>query len=168
MSRRLLKFKMNDYSGVTIVYERENENLFEVFDEYRIKCADQPRSELVAALGKMAKHVVDMCELPNYTLSSIDVIGLTVTHTAVEHQEEDVQGVVISGVRRLKNSNAPMIINTPHFTREPLSPDADKGVFSFECAIDVDRLEQLVFAYVDGERAQLDLFDEDEPEVAIG
>jgi len=111
--------------------------------------------------GEMAQYAVKICELP-------EEYQLYVLSVSISYSDEDIQGLVITCHRALKYSNAPLIINTPHFSREPYSESADPeaSVFSTECADDLDELERLAFAYLDGDRAQtsLGLEETEEPE----
>lgn len=157
--RRLLKFKHNERTGdVFVKYERGNP-ASTLRDEFTLKCGEAPRLELKAALQKMAKHAIEICELPDDFL-------LHVISVSISYSDENVQGLVITTMRSLKNSNAPMLINTPNFSREPYSEtgDPDVSIFSHKCAEDLDALEGRVFLYVEGERAQRKLDFEAQPE----
>jgi hypothetical protein len=147
--RELLKFK-KDSEGNYLVKFQENKGELKV-DTITIESTDTPRKELLDALQAMATHALSMCEFPSTW--KLNVIGVTVTHT------NDVQGLVITSSRDLEGSNAPLIINTPHFTREPYNEtdESGMGIFTGECGMALDRLEKLALKYVDGARAQLEL-----------
>lgn len=161
MNKRLLKFKYKP-GEILVKYEQSN-NSTGVNDTITLESGEEPTGELLQALQQMADHAVEICELPLSMKSGLTVRSITCTYT------NDVQGLVITTLRELDNSKSPMVINTPHFTREPYSEtDEDEmNLFSFECADDLDTLEKLVFSYINGERAQgqLDFGVQQEPEV---
>jgi len=150
MSRRLLKFKASSDGGYLAKYEVDGK---QGTDTITFESTDAPLPELNAALQKMVDHVVAIAEFPVGWRGDIKIIGVTCTYS------NDVQGLVITARRELENSNAPLIVNTPHFTREPYNEDSedDIGIFSSECGDDLDALEVQVFGYVDGDRAQKQL-----------
>ncbi len=146
MARRLLKFKANsDRTEILVKYEIDKNGAVDIVT---LESTEKPAKALFDALQAMDKHMGEIAELPaDWKLT---ILGVTVTNT------NDVQGLVITATRELENSNAPLCLNTPHFTRQPYSEgdDSGAGIFSFRCAQALDRLEKLVFAYVDGDREQ--------------
>ncbi|MFP4066236.1 MAG: hypothetical protein ACLFS5_01925 [Spirochaetaceae bacterium] len=150
--RELVKLKYKEGEGVFVEYTVDrNDN--SARDTMTLKTNDAPRRELADALQAMAPHLVEMIEAPREWLASITVRSVTVTHT------NDVQGLVITGLRELENSNAPLVINTPHFTRESYNEGGgdDIGIFTSACANALDELETLALRFVDGDRAQQEL-----------
>lgn len=151
--RRLLKFKLKD-SDVFVKYEKPSESAA-IPDTVTLESGEAPRSELRDAMKALRADVVEMTELP-IDEDELTVIGVSFTHG-------DYDGVVVTALRELENSNAPLVLNTPHFTNDE---EADVGVYSMDCQERLDDLESLVFAYVDGERQQLELEDA-EPELVL-
>jgi hypothetical protein len=164
--RRLLKFKTgSSRTEVLAQYEIDRGNPDDGMDKITLESSEMPSMAVIGALQAMARHMVDIAELPADWLDDLTIIGVTVTHT------NDVQGLVITATRKLENSNAPLVLNTPHFTRCSYNEDPvdDKGIFSGDCGDDLDALEKLVFAYVDGgERTQLTLQFTREPAAVSG
>ena len=163
MERRLLKFKYKPKDDLVLIkYEHDRKN---VTDTITLETSDKPRKELSDALQAMAEHLVDIVEAPSGWKDKITASSVTVTWN------NDVQGLVITGLRGLNNSNSPMVINTPHFTRKSYNEDSssDKNIFSFDCGAALDNLCLMVFRYVDGERKQLTLdFEEGRKRVQQG
>lgn len=146
--RRLIKYKYKD--GETLVkYETEHDEEGQ-YDTVTLETSDEPTQELYNALQGMAAHAREMIEAPQSWDEELKVLSVKLGYSG------DVQGVVITALRALENNNSPLVINTPNFTREPYNEGdaSDIGLFSAECATDLDRLEELVFRFVDGERAQ--------------
>ncbi len=125
-----------------------------IMDEFSLNSCEASKTELQTALWSMATHVIKICELPHGMRNSLTVLGVSISYN-----DDDIQGLVITCERTLTGSNSPMIINTPHFSREPYSEtsDPDIGVFSSEYADSLDDLEKRAFAHVDGDRAQREL-----------
>ncbi len=152
MARRLLKLKYKQKENLVFVkYEEDRKN--DITDTITLETTDPPRNELVSALQTMAKHLVDIIEAPGSWRDHIVITSVTVTWS------NDVQGLVITGLRTLDNSNSPMVINTPHFTRVSYNEESnsDMNIFSYDCGLDLDNLCEYVFRYVDGDRKQLTL-----------
>lgn len=152
MSRRRLRKLRWAPGEMTIRYDRVNVAT-KLMDTYTLESAETPLGELEHALQGMAEHVVEICELPEEMVSD-----LTVRSVSVSYNADGVQGLIVTALRDLENSNTPMLINTPHFSREAYSETAgDANVFSPKCGRDLDRLERCAFAYIDGERSQKEL-----------
>lgn len=164
MERRLLKFKYKPKEDLVFIkYEQTRDN--DVTDTITLETSDKPRKELSGVLQDMAEHLVDIVEAPPTWEEKITVSSVTVTWN------NDVQGLVITGLRALQLSNSPMIINTPHFTSKSYNEDSgsDKNIFSYDCGLALDKLSLMVFRYVDGERKQLTLdFEEGKKRVQQG
>jgi hypothetical protein len=158
--RRICKIKIgkDDIGHELVTIKLEEPDLAGGFTSHLIECKDAPHPDLRNALQAMREYLKAHAEFP--TTWDVSVISVTVTHT------NEVQGLVITGRRDLKNSNAPLIINTPHYTREPYNEDdeSDMGIFSTSCGEALDTLETETLAYVDGKRSQgeLDFDGEDE------
>jgi hypothetical protein len=152
VERKLLKFKYKPKEDLVFIkYEQTREN--DVTDTITLETSDHPRTELSDALQAMAEHLVDIIEAPAGWVGKLTISSVTVTWNS------GIQGLVITGLRALQLSNSPMIINTPHFTRDSYNEDSesDKNIFSFNCGSSLDVLCDQVFKYVDGQRKQLTL-----------
>jgi hypothetical protein len=161
-NRRVCKVKIgkDDIGREVVTIKLEEPDRAGGFTAHTIECKDPPHPDLRKALAAMADHLVTHCEFPSTWVHDIGVIGCTITHT------NEVQGLVITGRRELENCNAPLIINTPHYTREPYNEDddSDMAIFSGSCGDDLDILEHETLAYVDGKREQLKLELDEKPE----
>lgn len=153
MSRRLRKFKMSrSTGGIEVIYESEN-GATGTFDEYTLKTYESPVSALDVALQNLTDHVIAICELPHTMKDEIIVSGVSISYT------DDIQGLVITSMRSLKGSSAPMLINTPHFSAQPYGEGSDSeiSVFTLECGEALQKLEARVFEFIDGDRLQMSL-----------
>jgi hypothetical protein len=133
--RTLLKFKTSD-EGCLVKYEQSRDGGEP--DTITLESMDGPAAGLMAALKGMAVHLLSICEMPMAMEKDITIIGVTITHN-----EETGRGIVITGLRKLKRSDAPLVLNSPHTTD-----------FNHLCAESLEELEKQAFAYVDGTRQQ--------------
>jgi hypothetical protein len=158
--KRLLKFKLDD-DGVLVKYELVDQE--SVRETLTVESQDRPRAELREALKAMAEHLCTIAELPPTWAKDIEIRGVTCTHT------NDIRGLVITGLRKLAGSNAPLVLNTPHFTEAPYTEDADSdvGIYTAACGLALDLIELEVWRYLDGEREQLQLGLTEEPTAVL-
>lgn len=126
------------------------------FSDFKISSFDAPRPQLPVSLGKMASNVVEICELPADDEKNITVLSVKVSYHTVN--EEDVRGCVITAVRTLLQSSAPMLISTP-LKKE--CADTQKGdprtTMTTECVSDMLNVICEAIRYVQGERQQTEL-----------
>jgi len=80
----------------------------EEWDEATISLKCTPHPDLLAALQALAPHVVEICEMEDLQEPAIEVRSVTYTWA------HDVMGAVITALRHLQNSPAPLVLNTPH------------------------------------------------------
>lgn len=153
MDRELLKLKVKD-GEVVLKYQIVGSGFPETIT---IESTEPPRKELNEALQVMVDHVIAMCELPPTWRESLTVRGVTVTRN-------DVDGLVITALRDLEGSDSPLVLNTPHFTREGQNEEQELGIYTFSCGENLDELEKLAFEYADGKRKQQVLDFSEEPE----
>ncbi len=151
--RRLLKFKYSEKDREVLV-KYEIDGKASMPEIITLESHERPTPAVTLRLDAMAAHLVEIAELPEDWLDELTILGVTITHT------DGVKGVVITATRALEESNAPLVLNSPHFTETEYSETGGNGksIFSTECAEALKKLEKLVFAYVDGEeREQLKL-----------
>lgn len=133
--RTLLKFKTSD-EGCLVRYEQSRDGGEP--DTITLESMDGPATALTGALKAMAAHLLAICEMPATMEKDVTIIGVTITHN-----EETGRGIVITGLRKLKKIDAPLVLNSPHTTE-----------IGYQCNDSLNELERQVFAYVDGARRQ--------------
>ena len=112
---------------------------------------DPPLEDLPKRLQVMANHVTEICDLPESATKNIVVSGITESYT------DENRYLIITAVRALSKSKAPMLINTP---ARPLYPESDQDetfCMSKECFEDLLAVENEAMKYIRGERAQMSL-----------
>lgn len=136
--RRLLKFK-NGKDGVLVKYETVEKGV--VGDTITLETEDLPLVTLKDALQAMVPDLLAICELSSVPDKDLEVTGITLTYN-----DETGNGIVLTGLRKLKKIDAPLVLNSPHTTE-----------YSVRCQVHIEELEREVFSFVDGAREQLKL-----------
>lgn len=154
--RRVNKIKINKDNKVMITWEKK---MGESYDEYSLNCSEPARPELYAAIQNLAIHVIEMCELPEEYISRIKVKGVSFSYS----EKKETMGAVITAIMDLKYSFQPLNLNTPHKTVDfPNDGNgAEEMLLSGKCIDVLDTVVKEAFKYIDGDRAQQKLFDEE-------
>lgn len=156
MARRFTKIK---FDGVTVELHYEEGNGYA--DKYTMKCNELPRPDMVLAFDELREEARLLCELPEDYLRRIDVRSVSLNYGG----KNETMGATITARMKLEYSNAPLNLNTPNKPVEPYSDgNYDDEVLEKMCLRSkcVDKLYALIEAanyYVDGQRAQGNLFD---------
>jgi len=161
MSRQITKVKLGKDSKIRIEYRierivKDNRD----YDEFALNCVDKPLPEFELAFLKLRKHVLEICELPvdDTEIAKIIVKGISFSYSG----ENDVMGVTITASRTLAKSNAPLIVNTPHKFDKPHNENQGTEMcLTDDCYAALAELLEQTEKYLDGERAQLEMFDKD-------
>lgn len=146
---RITKIKYGgDIPKMTITYDKKNSA--GTWDTYAIESREEPNPDFFRALEAMDAHLVDMCEQDD----QCEAKSVTITWS------NDIMGCVISGQRVLRNSHQRLNISTPHKTEESYSDHVDeKQLLSDECVLDLGLLMLEAWRFINGKRAQADLFE---------
>jgi len=157
---RFKKIKLTNDDKIHITYEKPNKK--GGWDDFSFNCVDEALPEFYGALGALAEDVVEMCELSPENESRITVRGVSISFAG----EAEVMGATISASKALIHSNSPLQLNTPHKIEEPYNegPGDDNALLSGQCARRLYLLFEQARRYVDGDRAQADLFKTPQPQ----
>lgn len=155
MGIRFTKIKLKEQK-IFIVWEKYEEST-KAWDEYSLRCADPALPSLYEAMKKLDHHIAVICELPTTCEETIEATGVSFTYG------EDGRGCVITGKKLLKSNPAPMNLNTPYKVEDPQEGMEDYAL-SRECIDALRELEDEAFAYINGKRAQGNMFQEEYPE----
>lgn len=161
--RRITKVKY-DGERVQVAYEVIHGN--GTVDRYTLDCEQEPEPSFTDALQKLVAHVVDLCEFAREYAFGLKTRGVTYTYGG---KGGDVMGAVVTCLKTLQAVPSPLVVNTPHQTEAPLSEDGDPSIcMTLEYAESLRIVQSEAARYVDGARAQMDLFMAETPAAAQG
>jgi hypothetical protein len=145
---RITKVKFGK-KKIFVLYEEQSTDK-KGWDDMHVNSADAPRVELLDAMAALGTHVIDLCEFPDK-----DDHNIVVTGVSISFGKNDVPGAVITARKRLTDSPAGLLINTPF---KPFEPYKEGGSRKFlmpeECVEAIKTLIDEAKKYVQGKRAQ--------------
>ena len=147
-----------DGERVTVHFERPCPGKTDVWDRFQMESREEPHPGLKEALAALAEHVVEVAELPADQARMIDARGAAFSWSQTSQGE--VMGATIMALKRLARNRCPLVVNTPHTFEAAISEsDTECPVLSDACAGALHTLALEAEAYVDGKRAQGNLFE---------
>ena len=154
--KRICKIKINKENRVEINYQQKSQS--GGWNDFTMSCIEKGEPELYIALNGMNQDVIEMCEQPLGYIERVTVKGVSFSYGG----EKEVMGATISASMKLEHSHCPLNINTPHKASESYNDgEADiKQLLSGECVDRLHALHKRAERYVDGVRAQGNLFEE--------
>lgn len=153
---RFRKIKYSDKDGkVTLEYDKRNTKVKkrEVWDEHTMTCHEMPVPSFLRAMAGLVPHAVNICELPEEWAED----GLLkVSSISISYSDNGTMGATITSQRKLSNSHAPLVLNTPHKPFEVADEADDSNVLSFSTVKAIDKLMEEALEYLNGERSQIE------------
>jgi hypothetical protein len=121
----------------------------------QLKSLDGVHPDLSAAFDALAIHVREILEWPSNLYDG----SLTVTGVSWSHSENTgVEGAVLVCQAQLDGCTSPFCFNTPHLPFSQYCEDGNAPLMPDGAQDALDALRREVQAYIDGKRAQLELF----------
>lgn len=120
-------------------------------DRYTIECTDKPRPEFREALAALVDDVVELCEFSENEKKSLIVYGVTWTYSDKKGEQ-----AVILAKKNLLNSMTLMRLTTP---KKAYDGENMFDTLKKETVEKLDNLKEECMRYIDGDRAQMNLFD---------
>ncbi len=114
---------------------------------------DPPKKPFQEALNAFLPNVLELLELSEQYGQDMSVRSVS-----VQHKRGGSEGLVVSCVKSLPETNAPFVLHTPYLLL--LEDEADSVVASMDEAL--SDLRQQAQRYLDGDRAQGNLFQDQE------
>lgn len=154
---RIKKVKLTKDDRIVMEYEKL---VNDAYDKYRFCSSEEAMPSFYNALKALGIHTVNLCELPESYVKRVEMRSVTYTYKG----EDEIMGATMSAVMNLDHSNSVLALNTPHKPSIPYDPNAVEP-YGDKCLTEacVDALwvlEREAQAYINGERAQIDLFAE--------
>lgn len=144
-----MRFKKIKYDTkeVTLIFTTETSG---ETHEHTITSKAHPHPDFVEALAALVDDVVDICGLPLAYEEGLRVQSVTFSYS----EKTGSSGAVVTALKSLAMSSAPLVLNTPH-----LVEDGEAGVMTSHMRTRLRGLESEAQQYLSGKRAQGDLFD---------
>lgn len=114
-----------------------------------------PEPEFDSTLQAMKPELLKLLQLDKKFGEDI-----TIRAVAIKYAKDERSGVVITAIKPLRMLNAPFVINSPHLP-EP-NEDGSAGGMSSDFIKLLNRLEELAGHFKEGERAQGEMFDDED------
>ena len=150
------KIKVRDGQVTIVISETENEQNER---ETTIKSYDAPHEDFNTALEALQVHARDILQLPrDWREGQLRISGVSFSMS----EDTGVMGAVMTGQVALDTSDAPFNFNTPHLPFEQYSETGNAPLMPEEAQIALEKMQQEAEAFVEGKRAQGDLFRETE------
>ena len=143
-----IRYKQSDRS-VLLRWTETNANGDE--HDHQLASKDAPRPEFVTALSALAPAAREMCECEDNSWGA----ALMPTGVTLGVTKDGEPTCVITCLRPVAISSAPLVLNTPHVAEDVWPGDLPNLLL---------RLAAEAKRYIAGERAQADMFDEEEEE----
>lgn len=126
---------------------------------HHLTCGEHPVPAFARALQAFVPFVLTTLELPRDYGEGVKVTGLSIN----EEEKDGRLGLVATCQKKLELTNAPVIFNTPHL-RERLDEEMDAGFLPSSVVDLIDAASNCAHRYVEGERQQATLFDQQQAE----
>jgi len=121
--------------------------------EVKVESADKPRATFFTAMGAMAIHAVRLMEIP---VPEEYVVDLSVRSVKIKPKDDGSWGLTVACVKKLSTGQV-LCLNTAYTEDAPSNDSA--AALPLECVKAVTALVAEAEAYLDGKRAQGQLFD---------
>lgn len=159
-NRQILKIKNKKVDGRANIFIswQERTSAEKSWDDYTLRCDEMARPEFYKALEALKEHVTQICELPDEYEGRMTPSGVSFSY---DKDGGNIWSAVITAQMKLDYNPAPLNIVTPYKSNAvPENCDEDYAL-SLECQMALKILETEAFAYINGDRAQGSLFDDD-------
>lgn len=121
-----------------------------------VKSLGSVHPDLKTAMQALEPHVrTIMCLPADWCANAFNIRSISFSQS----DKTGVEGMVISCSVDLTTCNAPFFFNTPYLPIQRHTEEGDKQEIAPEAIEALDKLKTEVGAYLDGKRAQADLFD---------
>lgn len=150
MNREITKIKLGKDGRVVINYAVLLDD--DRRDEYTLSCTDAPTPEFAQTMGALSGALPAWLEVDAYYCSDMTPIGVSLTW------KHGIMGACVTALKPLTRCNAPLVINTPHKSALPYSGTDDSMCLPGQAVEMLEKLIAHASDYIDGVRAQADLF----------
>jgi hypothetical protein len=147
--RRFTKIKCQPDKKIVIEWA-EARDLGQTDIRHQLESTDAPDPDFPLAQQAFLPELLDLLELPTDYGANLRVISL-----AINYEEDDRLGLVVTALKELERTTAPFVLNTPHL-REDDGESAGTFLPDRMRAL-LDEAKEQAEAFCDGRRLQLEL-----------
>jgi len=149
-----MRFTKIKYVGETVLLNWEKPNKEVANDKMSLTSQQEPRPEFHKALKSLKKDLIKFCEVESLDSKLIEVTGVSFKFTG----EFDIMNVVISGIKKHRNSGGVLALNTPLKAAQK-SDDAAADVLDEKSLVNIKKLIKEAEEYTKGTKLQQSLLD---------
>ncbi len=143
------------YDGERVVIQYQKRGKKQVdWDKFVIDSSEQPNASFTRLLQSLREYVAKICDYPEDEAEKVKVLGV---HVSWKGEKEDIMGVVVTAIKRVKMTTSPLLLNTPFLPEKSLTNKKSDAVLQKDVVEKINLLCDAAEAYVDGERGQLKL-----------
>lgn len=147
-----MRFTKIKYDGSTVLLTWTTKKVTGEEVRHELTSPQDPHPDFLSALDEFRPTVLELLELDEDYGS-----GLRVQSLSINEEKDGRIGCVVTSLKTLDAAHSPLVLNTPHL-RERVDETTDRGFLSDEMMTAIARVEREAEAYVNGKRAQGDLF----------
>lgn len=119
--------------------------------DHEVTAKAPPHPDFVTALKALREDVINICELPISYESGLRVQSVTMSRS----EKTGIEGAVVTALKTLASASSPLVLNTPYLVDDPA---AETGAMTREMASRLSDLRFEAERYIEGKRAQGELF----------
>lgn len=119
-----------------------------------LKSSDKPHEDFINAMKNLVPLVRYILDFPD----SYATYSLNIGSVSFSYSKNEIKGVVISGWINLDTTNSAFFFNTPYMPYERPSQGSDMPIVPDFGIRALNLLEKEAASYINGKRAQLDMF----------
>lgn len=123
-----------------------------------LKSGDTAEAAFGDAMDALVGPVLTLLQLPEEYAGDLHVSSVSIQHGSEIREPDTSRGLVVTARKKIEATNAPFMIHTPHLKEaQGQENDTVAEIFGLLAAI-----EKEAGRFIDGARAQIDMFDEAE------
>jgi len=148
---RFTKITATAAKGVELEWTTPAEKHPKTEVEHSLSSGEAPHPDFITALQGFVPEILKLLELPKGYGDELVVTSLSINYKA------DRLGMVVTAKKKLAGSNAPLVLHTPHL--QEANDEETGGYLSDEMVRLLRVAGKHAKAYVEGARAQVELFE---------
>lgn len=125
-----------------------------------LKSEDTAEEAFANAMDALVPPVLKLLQLPARYAEDMHVTSISVQHGSEIREPDSKRGLVVTARKKIEATNAPFMIHTPHLKEgQADGNDVVAEIFGL-----LEAIEDQAKRFIDGARAQIDMFDQSKSE----